>query len=72
MWLEATEKQQNLLEKKIQAWHFKIKHNYMEGKQTSEVIKANTQDHAQEIVIIKEQRAERIKIKEKRNAKKTK
>lgn len=44
----------------------------MEGKQTSEVIKANTQDHAQEIVIIKEQRAERIKIKENWNAKKTK
>lgn len=31
----------------------------MEGKQTSEVIKANTQDHTPKIMVIKEQRAER-------------
>lgn len=42
----------------------------MEGKQTSEVIKANTQDHTPKIMVIREQRAGRRGEKgEERNTK---
>lgn len=44
----------------------------MEGKQTSEMIKSSTQDHAQKIMATKEQREKWRKTKGNRNTKKTK